>query len=91
MNIGDIIRWLLYAVAAIISFIVSELVVGLFLNAIITDFDKLLAANPFWGFFKIVLVVIVTVASLFGFIKLDRKSTRLNSSHLRRSRMPSSA
>ena len=46
-----------------------------------------------WGVPLIALMILTglyfTVRS--GFFKLDRKSTRLNSSHKHRSRMPSSA
>ena len=39
--------------------------------------------------FGIVLTLVLFIA--MGFEKQDRKSTRLNSSHITRSRMPSSA
>ena len=37
------------------------------------------------------LIVLLIVVLVFGTKKLDRKSTRLNSSHSQQSRMPSSA
>ena len=36
-------------------------------------------------------IALVAVVCAFGLVALDRKSTRLNSSHIQKSRMPSSA
>ena len=43
------------------------------------------------GIYAAIYCVIMTAVAMLGFIPIDRKSTRLNSSHWNKSRMPSSA
>ena len=40
---------------------------------------------------QMILVLLLVMVLIFALIRLDRKSTRLNSSHSGQSRMPSSA
>jgi hypothetical protein len=70
---AKILRWLLYATAAILSFVVSEWIVSLFLSAVIKDFDKLLAGDPNWWILKIALIAVATISSLWEFIRLINK------------------
>ena len=50
--------------------------------------DILPVDRPYWRY---VTEQMQDVAALFGYQQIDRKSTRLNSSHIPLSRMPSSA
>ena len=53
-------------------------------NGVITDVEE-------WGKKKLAYEIQKMHEGFYYFIQLDRKSTRLNSSHNRESRMPSSA
>ena len=48
--------------------------------------------KSFWGYFITIICRLLSVLQLLYLAQaIDRKSTRLNSSHITRSRMPSSA
>ena len=63
-----------------------------FRNAGIALFLLILAAGAAYVISHLVSdLESVAASSVFPFVLLDRKSTRLNSSHIQKSRMPSSA
>ena len=93
----DLIEDVFHAILAISLFIIG---IGAFFFSI----KRLIETTPFYPngmiqgvndilFIVIILEILRTVISRFtdGVYQLDRKSTRLNSSHVSESRMPSSA
>ena len=71
---------------------------ALFIILMFAVFGKLIlfAFKASWGILKVLLTIIIFPLFLIGLfvsglVYIDRKSTRLNSSHVKRSRMPSSA
>ena len=53
--------------------------------------DIVCAEKDVEGTYKVVKYLLDNVGTMYDFRKSDRKSTRLNSSHIEESRMPSSA
>jgi len=70
VDINDWVKAIIYAVSAIIAYLVSEYVAGLLLHAIIADFDTLFAELWCWVLLKLFLIAIFTLVSFYGFYKL---------------------
>ena len=54
-------------------------------------FNALMGCTILWGLICNFFICMFLEVQVFNFVAADRKSTRLNSSHKSRSRMPSSA
>ena len=60
-------------------------------NVVLSDDTQLKPSNNFWASSSMRDYLLVNMLTILFLAAIDRKSTRLNSSHVKRSRMPSSA